>query len=86
MLTKEEDVVVSSWVLVMQKVELWNTHNKVHKENLRKNQKINNTNILCYETLNHQKSFKNTQLEIISQTQNNLNHVHIWANSKLKHN
>jgi hypothetical protein len=86
MLTKEEDVVVSSWVLAMQKVELWNTHNKVHKENLHKNQKINNTNILCYETLNHQKSFKNTQLEIISQTQNNLNHVHIWANSKLKHN
>jgi hypothetical protein len=54
-LTKEQDVVISSWVLAMQEVELWNTHNKVHKQNLLKNQKINNTNILCYETLSHQK-------------------------------
>jgi hypothetical protein len=85
-LTKVEDVVVSSWVLTMQEVELINTHNKVHKQNLLKNQKIHNTNILCCETLSHQKSFKNTQLEIISQTQSNLNHIHILANSKLKHN
>lgn len=39
----------------MQEVELWNTHNKVHKQNLLKNKKINNLNILCYETLSHQK-------------------------------
>jgi len=52
----------------MQEVELWNTHNKVHKQNVFKNQKINNTNILCYETLSHQKSFKNAQLELYPKT------------------